>query len=69
VGRSSYTTSISHFRPAGQDILRVLDSEMYSGGDPLETTREYLQHLLNGEELTELYAIYGFIYLMFLAYL
>jgi cohesin loading factor subunit SCC2 len=53
VGRSSYTTSISHFRPAGQDIIRDLDNEMCSGGDPLETTREYLQHLLNSDKLTE----------------
>lgn len=56
VGRPSTTTSISHDRQAAGSILHHLDNETRSGLDNsrLDTTREYLQRLLDGDQLTEL---------------
>lgn len=57
VGRPSNTTSINHVLQAGRNTLRELDAEIQSGQDEssrLETSREYLQQLLDGDQLTEL---------------
>ncbi|KAJ5815424.1 Armadillo-like helical [Penicillium riverlandense] len=56
VGRPSQTTSINHILQAGRNTLSELDAEIQSGKDEssrLETSREYLQQLLDGNELTE----------------
>ncbi|KAJ5585462.1 uncharacterized protein N7459_005262 [Penicillium hispanicum] len=56
VGRPSNTTSINHVLQAGRNTLSELDAEIQSGLDEssrLETSREYLQQLLDGEQLTE----------------
>ncbi|KAJ5653654.1 hypothetical protein N7490_000657 [Penicillium lividum] len=56
VGRQSNTTSINHVLQAGRNILSELDAEIQSGQDEssrLETSREYLQQLLDGDQLTE----------------
>ncbi|KAJ5929241.1 hypothetical protein N7454_007089 [Penicillium verhagenii] len=56
VGRPSNTTSINHVLQAGRNILSELDAEIQSGQDEssrLETSREYLQQLLDGDQLTE----------------
>lgn len=58
VGRPSTTTSINHVLQAGRNTLKELDTEIQSGQDEssrLETSREYLQQLLDGDQLTELY--------------
>ena len=57
VGRPSTTTSINHVLQAGRNTLSELDSEIQAGVDEsnrLETSREYLQQLLDGDQLTEL---------------
>ncbi|KAJ5674233.1 hypothetical protein N7462_009672 [Penicillium macrosclerotiorum] len=56
VGRPSNTTSINHVLQAGRQTLNELDTEIQSGLDEssrLETSREYLEQLLDGEQLTE----------------
>ncbi|KAJ9487174.1 hypothetical protein VN97_g6153 [Penicillium thymicola] len=56
VGRPSNTTSINHVLQEGRKTLGELDSEMQSGQDDssrLETSREYIQQLLDGDQLTE----------------
>ncbi|KAJ5987819.1 hypothetical protein N7481_003029 [Penicillium waksmanii] len=56
VGRPSTTTSINHVLQAGRNTLKELDIEIQSGQDEssrLETSREYLQQLLDGDQLTE----------------
>ncbi|KAJ5589993.1 hypothetical protein VI817_003305 [Penicillium citrinum] len=56
VGRPSTTTSINHVLQAGRNTLKELDTEIQSGQDEssrLETSREYLQQLLDGDQLTE----------------
>jgi hypothetical protein len=56
VGRSSTTAAVGHDRSA-RCILHDLDNETRSGSDEstrLETAREYLQQLLDGDQLTEL---------------
>ncbi|KAJ5655823.1 Armadillo-like helical [Penicillium longicatenatum] len=56
VGRPSTTTSINHVLQAGRNTLSELDAEIQSGQDEssrLETSREYLQQLLDGDQLTE----------------
>ncbi|KAJ6004341.1 hypothetical protein N7522_005986 [Penicillium canescens] len=56
VGRPSNTTSINHVLQEGRKTLVGLDAEIQSGQDEssrLETSREYLQQLLDGNELTE----------------
>lgn len=57
VGRPSNTTSINHVLQEGRKTLGELDSEMQSGQDDssrLEMSREYIQQLLDGDQLTEL---------------
>lgn len=57
IGRSTNTTSINHILQAGRSSLSDLDSDIASGRDDstrLDTSREYLQQLLNGDKLTEL---------------
>ncbi|KAI9926693.1 Sister chromatid cohesion protein 2 [Aspergillus wentii] len=56
IGRPSNTTSINHILQAGRTAIHDLNSEIQSGRDEsnrLETSREYLQQLLDGEQLTE----------------
>ncbi|KAJ5506139.1 Armadillo-like helical [Penicillium expansum] len=56
VGRPSNTTSINHVLQEGRKTLGELDTEMQSGQDDssrLETSREYIQQLLDGDQLTE----------------
>ncbi|KAJ5174092.1 Armadillo-like helical [Penicillium coprophilum] len=56
VGRPSNTTSINHVLQEGRKTLGELDAEMQSGRDEssrLETSREYIQQLLDGDQLTE----------------
>ncbi|KAI2790334.1 hypothetical protein POX_d05844 [Penicillium oxalicum] len=56
VGRPSNTTSINHVLQAGRVTLSELDAEIETGLDEssrLETSREYLQQLLDGDQLTE----------------
>ncbi|KAJ5567102.1 hypothetical protein N7535_006408 [Penicillium sp. DV-2018c] len=56
VGRPSNTTSISHVLQEGRKTLGELDVEMQAGRDEsgrLETSREYIQQLLDGDQLTE----------------
>ncbi|KAL1868641.1 Sister chromatid cohesion protein 2 [Paecilomyces lecythidis] len=55
IGRSSTTAAVGHDR-AARSILHDLDTETRSGSGEstrLETTREYLQQLLDGDQLTE----------------
>ncbi|GAD99939.1 sister chromatid cohesion protein Mis4 [Paecilomyces variotii No. 5] len=55
IGRSATTATVGHDR-AAHSILHDLDSEIRSGSGEstrLETTREYLQQLLDGDQLTE----------------
>ncbi|KAJ5214886.1 hypothetical protein N7468_010565 [Penicillium chermesinum] len=56
VGRPSTTSSINHVLQAGRNTLNELNAEIQSGQDEssrLETSREYLQQLLDGDQLTE----------------
>ncbi|KAJ5286729.1 hypothetical protein N7478_002415 [Penicillium angulare] len=56
VGRPSNTTSINHVLQSGRNTLSELDAEIHSGQDEssrLETSREYLQQLLDGDQLSE----------------
>ncbi|KAJ9269431.1 hypothetical protein DTO212C5_4494 [Paecilomyces variotii] len=55
IGRSSTTAAVGHDRSA-RNTLHDLDNETRSGSGEstrLETTREYLQQLLDGDQLTE----------------
>lgn len=57
VGRPSNTTSINHVLQEGRKTLGELDADMQPGRDEssrLETSREYIQQLLDGDQLTEL---------------
>ncbi|KAF9887029.1 Sister chromatid cohesion protein 2 [Aspergillus nanangensis] len=56
VGRPPNTTSINHILQSGRTTLTDLDNDIQSGHDEssrLETSREYLQQLLDGDQLTE----------------
>ncbi|KAB8247246.1 sister chromatid cohesion C-terminus-domain-containing protein [Aspergillus flavus] len=56
VGRPPNTTSINHILQSGRTTLTELNGEVSSGRDEssrLETSREYLQQLLDGDQLTE----------------
>ncbi|KAE8145423.1 putative sister chromatid cohesion protein Mis4 [Aspergillus avenaceus] len=56
VGRPPTTTSINHILQNGRIALNDLNGEVSSGRDEssrLETSREYLQQLLDGDQLTE----------------
>ncbi|PWY82186.1 hypothetical protein BO70DRAFT_429240 [Aspergillus heteromorphus CBS 117.55] len=56
VGRPPNTTSINHILQSGRTALSGLNSDIEAGrGDSnrLETSREYLQQLLDGDQLTE----------------
>ncbi|KAL4735186.1 sister chromatid cohesion C-terminus-domain-containing protein [Aspergillus similis] len=56
VGRPPATTSINHILQSGRTALNDLNDDFRSGcheSSRLETSREYLQHLLDGEKLTE----------------
>ncbi|EAW11231.1 putative sister chromatid cohesion protein Mis4 [Aspergillus clavatus NRRL 1] len=56
VGRPPTTTSINHILQSGRTVLNELNTEIQSGRDEssrLETSREYLQQLLDGDQLTE----------------
>ncbi|RDW74673.1 putative sister chromatid cohesion protein Mis4 [Aspergillus mulundensis] len=56
VGRPPATTSINHILQSGRSALNDLNDDIRSGrheSSRLETSREYLQHLLDGEQLTE----------------
>ncbi|KAE8354628.1 sister chromatid cohesion C-terminus-domain-containing protein [Aspergillus coremiiformis] len=56
VGRPPTTTSINHILQSGRTALNELSGEVLSGRDEssrLETSREYLQQLLDGDQLTE----------------
>ncbi|CAG8383616.1 unnamed protein product [Penicillium salamii] len=57
VGRPSNTTSINHVLQEGRKTLGELDAEIQQSerieSNRLETSREYLQQLLLGENLTE----------------
>ncbi|KAL4786785.1 sister chromatid cohesion C-terminus-domain-containing protein [Aspergillus varians] len=56
VGRPPATTSINHILQSGRTALNDLNDDIRSGrqeSSRLETSREYLQHLLDGEQLTE----------------
>ncbi|KAL4901885.1 hypothetical protein BDW74DRAFT_181326 [Aspergillus multicolor] len=56
VGRPPTTTSINHILQSGRSALNDLNDDIRSGrheSSRLETSREYLQHLLDGEQLTE----------------
>ncbi|GAB1215875.1 hypothetical protein ATERTT37_005073 [Aspergillus terreus] len=58
VGRPPTTTSINHVLQSGRITLNELNGEIQSGRDEssrLETSREYLQQLLDGDQLTELH--------------
>lgn len=57
IGRTSIATSINHIIQAGRTVKSELDTEIRSGhgeSSRLETSREYLQQLLDGQKLTEL---------------
>lgn len=57
VGRPPNTTSINHILQSGRTALSDLNAEVQAGPDEsnrLETSREYLQQLLDGDQLTEL---------------
>ncbi|PKY02976.1 ARM repeat-containing protein [Aspergillus campestris IBT 28561] len=57
VGRPPNTTSINHILQSGRTALSDLNAEVQAGGadesNRLETSREYLQQLLDGDQLTE----------------
>ncbi|KAL4980851.1 sister chromatid cohesion C-terminus-domain-containing protein [Aspergillus desertorum] len=56
VGRPPSTTSINHILQSGRTALNDLNDDIRSGrhdSSRLETSREYLQHLLDGDQLTE----------------
>ncbi|KAL2800051.1 sister chromatid cohesion C-terminus-domain-containing protein [Aspergillus keveii] len=56
VGRPPTTTSINHIIQSGRAALNELNDDIRSErqeSSRLETSREYLQHLLDGEQLTE----------------
>ncbi|KAL6233672.1 hypothetical protein BDW75DRAFT_214518 [Aspergillus navahoensis] len=56
VGRPPTTTSINHILQSGRTALNILNDDIRSGrheSSRLETSREYLQHLLDGDHLTE----------------
>ncbi|KAL3467408.1 sister chromatid cohesion C-terminus-domain-containing protein [Aspergillus heterothallicus] len=56
VGRPPTTTSINHILQSGRAALNDLNDDIQSErqeSSRLETSREYLQHLLDGEQLTE----------------
>ncbi|CEL04447.1 Putative Function: C. cinereus rad9 acts as a sister chromatid cohesion molecule [Aspergillus calidoustus] len=56
VGRPPTTTSINHIIQSGRAALNELSDDIRSErqeSSRLETSREYLQHLLDGEQLTE----------------
>ncbi|KAL4806418.1 sister chromatid cohesion C-terminus-domain-containing protein [Aspergillus unguis] len=56
VGRPPTTTSINHILQPGRTALNDLNNDIRSGrqeSNRLETSREYLQHLLDGDQLTE----------------
>ncbi|KAL4998169.1 sister chromatid cohesion C-terminus-domain-containing protein [Aspergillus recurvatus] len=56
VGRPPTTTSINHILQSGRTALNDLNDDIRSGrheSSRLETSREYLQHLLDGDQLTE----------------
>lgn len=58
VGRNSNTTSINHILQTGHNVSQDFDSEIRSGASEssrLRTSREYLQQLLDGYQLSELY--------------
>ncbi|KAJ5349668.1 Armadillo-like helical [Penicillium brevicompactum] len=56
VGRASNTASINHVLQEGRRTLSELDAEIQQGGQNessrLETSREYIQQLLDGDQLT-----------------
>lgn len=57
VGRPPTTTSINHILQSGRSALSDLNNDVRSGrheSSRLETSRECLQHLLDGDQLTEL---------------
>ena len=57
VGRPSNTTSINHILQAGRSALNQLNSDFESGCDEsnrFDTSREYIQQLLDPDQLTEL---------------
>ncbi|KAL2866429.1 putative sister chromatid cohesion protein Mis4 [Aspergillus lucknowensis] len=56
VGRPPTTSSINHILQSGRTALNELNDDIRSGrqeSSRLETSREYLQHLLDGDQLTE----------------
>ncbi|KAL5334515.1 sister chromatid cohesion C-terminus-domain-containing protein [Aspergillus crustosus] len=56
VGRPATTTSINHILQSGRTTLNDLNDDIQPGrheSSRLETSREYLQHLLDGEKMTE----------------
>ncbi|PYH88816.1 sister chromatid cohesion protein Mis4 [Aspergillus ellipticus CBS 707.79] len=56
VGRPPNTTSINHILQSGRTALSGLNNDIQSGREDstrLETSREYLQQLLDGDQLTE----------------
>ncbi|KAL2814206.1 sister chromatid cohesion C-terminus-domain-containing protein [Aspergillus cavernicola] len=56
VGRPPTTTSINHILQSGRTALNDLNDDIRSGrheSSRLETSREYLQHLLDADQLTE----------------
>ncbi|KAL4927362.1 putative sister chromatid cohesion protein Mis4 [Aspergillus undulatus] len=56
VGRPPTTTSINHILQSGRSALNDLNDDIRFGrheSSRLETSREYLQHLLDGDQLTE----------------
>ncbi|KAL3476257.1 sister chromatid cohesion C-terminus-domain-containing protein [Aspergillus californicus] len=56
VGRPPTTTSINHILQSGRVALNDLNDDLRSGrheSSRLETSREYLQQLLDGDQLTE----------------
>ncbi|KAL4917508.1 sister chromatid cohesion C-terminus-domain-containing protein [Aspergillus aurantiobrunneus] len=56
VGRPPTTTSINHILQSGRTALNDLNDDIRSGRHEwsrLETSREYLQQLLDGDQLTE----------------
>ncbi|KAL4958007.1 sister chromatid cohesion C-terminus-domain-containing protein [Aspergillus filifer] len=56
VGRPPTTTSINHILQSGRSALNDLNDDIQSGrheSSRLETSREYLQHLLHPDQLSE----------------
>lgn len=57
IGRTPNTTSINHILQAGRSVINDLNTEIRSGHSEagrLETTRQDLQRLLDGYQLSEL---------------